>query len=850
MKKLILMLMLFQWIFPFQNPELTVAGMDCEDCHGGGDWTTISLKGFSHQTTNFPLAGSHRIQNCSDCHQGNTVQEKHQFTLEENECASCHLDIHKNKLGNDCAQCHGNDSWQVTSRTFNHELTQFSLLGSHRLTRCQECHTETPMTNFDLTPTDCYDCHRMDYDQSTNPAHLEAQLDTDCEICHATQQSAWMPSTFVHNLATSFVLDGAHKTTTCVQCHSGGNYDLPLDCAGCHIESGLANSNALQSDYDHDTHQINASCENCHVGTNWAELIFDHVNFTSIDCRTCHIPEQINSINPPHADGNVSSDCEVCHSTTASWTISSFDHTASQTEYLLTGAHLSADCESCHVNEIFNNTPNDCWSCHEQEYSETGTSTFPDSPSHIEDQYSQNCEVCHSTSTWEGAEIDHALTNFPLNGAHATVDCAQCHGDGNYDLPLDCAGCHIEGAVASTNSSTSNYDHETHNINVNCENCHVDVNWTELIFDHINFTETICSECHTPEHENSTDPPHGNTNIGSDCVLCHTSATEWTIDPFPHSSEQTSFVLLGLHLTTDCSDCHIDQVMNNTPNTCQDGQCHLGDFDDATNPNHTTVGYTIEYCEECHNSLGWSPDIYAHNLNAPCATCHFVDYQNTTNPNHTTGQGFSETCENCHTSTDTWEGASFDHTDVTSGCADCHMDDFATEHDEGFPTECEQCHISTSDWEDVDFSHTSIVDGCVDCHMNDFYDEHSDGDPTDCETCHTTEDWDDVTFNHDADYFPIYSGEHEGEWSTCSAECHVNTDDYTVFSCGLNGVCHEHNQSDMDSEHDEESDYIYESSACYNCHPNGEKDDDDDDDDLLRKWLKPFKQKISNKRFE
>jgi len=421
--------------------------------------------------------------------------------------------------------------------------------------------------------------------------------------------------------------------------------------------------------------------------------------------------------------------------------------------------------------------------------------------------------------------------------------------DGNYDLPLDCAGCHIEGAVASTNSSTSNYDHETHNINVNCENCHVDVNWTELIFDHINFTETICSECHTPEHENSTDPPHGNTNIGSDCVLCHTSATEWTIDPFPHSSEQTSFVLLGLHLTTDCSDCHIDQVMNNTPNTCQDGQCHLGDFDDATNPNHTTVGYTIEYCEECHNSLGWSPDIYAHNLNAPCATCHFVDYQNTTNPNHTTGQGFSETCENCHTSTDTWEGASFDHTDVTSGCADCHMDDFATEHDEGFPTECEQCHISTSDWEDVDFSHTSIVDGCVDCHMDDFYDEHSDGDPTDCETCHTTEDWDDVTFNHDADYFPIYSGEHEGEWSTCSAECHVNTDDYTVFSCGLNGVCHEHNQSDMDSEHDEESDYIYESSACYNCHPNGEKDDDDDDD-LLRKWLKPFKQKISNKRFE
>ena len=916
------LIMLLQWTISAQNQELNVAGLECSDCHGGDDWTTLSLKGFSHSITNFPLQGSHRIQDCASCHQGNTVAEKHQFSLDENECSSCHLDVHKNKLGNDCAQCHGNDSWQVTTKTFNHELTQFSLLGSHKQTLCRECHTETPMTNFDLTPTDCYDCHRLDYDRSTNPAHIESRLNTDCEECHSTSQSSWTPSTFVHELVSDFILDGAHKSTPCAKCHSGGtydfpencwschetefietgtsvfpdapshieagysqdclachststwkgavfdhnetefplldahntitcnqchgdgNYDLPMDCAGCHVDGGLASTNSLQSDYDHESHQINETCENCHVGSHWADLIFNHINFTNTDCKSCHIPEQINSINPPHADGNISPDCEVCHATTESWTISPFTHTVSQTDYLLTGAHLTTNCESCHVNEIYNNTPNDCWSCHEQDFNETGTSVYPDSPSHSDDQYSQNCEVCHSTETWEGAEFDHSLTDFPLGGAHALIDCEQCHDVGNFDLPSDCSGCHIDGGLATTNSTTSDYNHTSHNINNNCALCHADQSWEELIFDHVNFTETNCQECHTPEHENSTDPIHGNNNISTDCALCHPNSSEWIIDPFPHTEDQTSFILFGLHLTTDCNDCHINNIINNTPNSCQDGQCHLSDFNETTDPDHSVYGYSVDICEECHNPLGWSPDIYAHTLSAPCATCHFVDYQNASNPPHTTGQGFSETCENCHTGTDTWEGATFEHTNITTGCADCHMADFEEEHDDGFPTECEQCHTSTSDWEDVDFNHSSITEGCASCHMEDFYEEHNDGDPTNCEACHTTEDWDDVTFDHDGDYFPIYSGEHEDEWTSCEAECHVNPDDYTDFSCGLNGVCHDHDQSEMDDEHDEESDYVYESSACYNCHPNG-SEDDGDDGDLLRFWIK--KQKKYNK---
>ena len=35
---------------------------------------------------------------------------------------------------------------------------------------------------------------------------------------------------------------------------------------------------------------------------------------------------------------------------------------------------------------------------------------------------------------------------------------------------------------------------------------------------------------------------------------------------------------------------------------------------------------------------------------------------------------------------------------------------------------------------------------------------------TDCATCHSETAWEPSTFDHDGLYFPIYSGEHDGEW--------------------------------------------------------------------------------------
>ena len=68
-------------------------------------------------------------------------------------------------------------------------------------------------------------------------------------------------------------------------------------------------------------------------------------------------------------------------------------------------------------------------------------------------------------------------------------------------------------------------------------------------------------------------------------------------------------------------------------------------------------------------------------------------------------------------------------------------------------------------------------------------------------------------------FFPIYSGEHEGEWNSCT-DCHTESN-YSTFSCI---ECHEHNdQNDLTQEHRDVDDFVYESSDCFACHPTGEE---------------------------
>ena len=171
------------------------------------------------------------------------------------------------------------------------------------------------------------------------------------------------------------------------------------------------------------------------------------------------------------------------------------------------------------------------------------------------------------------------------------------------------------------------------------------------------------------------------------------------------------------------------------------------------------------------------------------------------------GSNTPETCLQCH-SGPIWTGGDFDHPAAANGfellgahtslpCASCHEAD-------GSPR-----YPGVAD------------DECIACHQSDYDGQHDgSGYPTTCLTCHTRDAWSGADFNHDAQYFPIFAGRHSGRWGGCST-CHVDSSDYTNFSCF---ACHPHDQNRMDDKHSGMSGYSYDSDRCYACHPRGEAD--------------------------
>jgi hypothetical protein len=74
-----------------------------------------------------------------------------------------------------------------------------------------------------------------------------------------------------------------------------------------------------------------------------------------------------------------------------------------------------------------------------------------------------------------------------------------------------------------------------------------------------------------------------------------------------------------------------------------------------------------------------------------------------------------------------------------------------------------------------------------------------------------------ATFDH-ARFFPIDSGAHAGTWSSCS-DCHKTPTNYADFTCL---TCHPHSdEAKTSGDHGEVQNYLYESQACYTCHPQG-----------------------------
>jgi len=311
-------------------------GTNCLGCHTAESWRVPDMMQ-RHQQTRFPLAGRHLTAQCQSCHDNASQQH---YVGTPTTCIGCHrreFETTSNPehsaagFSTDCSQCHLLTAltWDAS---FDHSLTAFPLTGAHVAAPCVVCH---PGNRFTSLPAECVACHRIEYQQTSNPNHVAATFPTTCQTCHTT--STWRGATYDHSV-TRFQLTGTHATTPCQSCHTNGNYQLVFnDCYQCHeAEFQLsANPNHTVANFPHD-------CRPCHSTSAWRPSTFNHdqrnfriytgrhrrtwtacsdchlntANFTTFTCLNCHEHHQ-SAMDPAHANvrgySYASSACYNCH---------------------------------------------------------------------------------------------------------------------------------------------------------------------------------------------------------------------------------------------------------------------------------------------------------------------------------------------------------------------------------------------------------------------------------------------------------------------------------------------------------------------------------------------------------
>jgi hypothetical protein len=214
-------------------------GEQCSDCHGNDAWKPVQ---YDHAArAKFALLGAHARIDCHACHTGTVAEQKI-----GSDCSSCHqaLDPHGGKLSGGCDSCHSQERWR-DDILFDHDLTEYPLLGLHTVVSCAQCHRTL---DFSSAPTGCNDCHQS---QDVHKGGLGAK----CDSCHSP--NGWSIWDFDHAKQTGFALAGAHRNVNCAGCHrdSPGSVKMSGDCVSCHRQD------------DRHLGQFGLQCQRCH--TTW-----------------------------------------------------------------------------------------------------------------------------------------------------------------------------------------------------------------------------------------------------------------------------------------------------------------------------------------------------------------------------------------------------------------------------------------------------------------------------------------------------------------------------------------------------------------------------------------------------
>jgi len=339
---------------------------NCVDCHTDEKFKPASK--FDHNKSKFKLTGKHELVPCAGCHKTsvkNGIKFQEFKGVKATNCTNCHKDVHNNKFGQNCAECHNNESFTVVGgvKNFDHNKADFKLEGKHLNVACKSCHKVKLTTPLNFKR--CTDCH-TDYHEKQ---FVKNGVSPDCSTCHTVKGFTEFSYTIEQHNAGVFPLNGAHVATPCFACHKKEEKwkfkAIGKVCSDCHEN--------IHKAFISEKYYPGADCETCHNVNRWNTIVFDH----------------------------------------------------QKTLFNLEGAHVSQTCRDCHFNkektghasQKFAGLDTNCAACHKDvHYSQFETNGTTD------------CKRCHTSVAFKPAsKFDHSNTKFPLDGKHVNVACNKCH---------------------------------------------------------------------------------------------------------------------------------------------------------------------------------------------------------------------------------------------------------------------------------------------------------------------------------------------------------------------------------------------------------------------------------------
>jgi hypothetical protein len=409
------------------------------------------------------------------------------------------------------------------------------------------------------------------------------------------------------------------------------------------------------------------------------------------------------------------------------------------------------------------------------------------------------CETCHVEHhgrdvdlVWWGDKgresFDHQLTGYPLEGKHASLQCASCHsprlGASYLGLKRTCTPCHADPHRGQFGSST-------------CESCHGQQAWKPARFDHSQTAYPLtglhaavaCDKCHP-----SVKGPGGESRkfkgiafdscarchrdahqgkLGVNCTQCHSTAGWRRYDAKAFDHSRTAYPLAGRHAAVACGKCHLPgRPMRFKHDQCSDchADTHRGQLARRADKGRCDVCHTVEafsparYGPEEHKTSAY-PLAGAH-LAVPCDACHrrdarkvmrlrfattrCVDCHKDPHKGELDRYAPKAGCESCH-KVDSWRAVTFDHSRTHFALTGGHL-----------KAACSACHKKPESGPEAGrMKLAGLPLSCAGCHRDVHARQLADAKGvTACERCHETESWKAARFAHDRDSTYPLQGAH------------------------------------------------------------------------------------------